>query len=188
MLRLRRQRGKQHQLLPLQLLHLPVPPPDRKVQRTLPLPQRNVGRVGAEQSGDLSPAPVHHHLPHALSAYQHGVQILVQKGLKPSLPPAHIHRPQKLLQFSLPLGRRHPHPTGQPHQLPDGRIHQRHRLPDGPVKRKLSPTQGHIPLQCPKGMPLLPPGLHLKPLPPLLFLPHSSLLLKTFPPILSQAP
>ena len=101
---------------------------------------------------------------HPLTTGEHGVQILVQKGLEPPLSAAGVHLLKEPFQPRLGPSRTAPdlYAPAQPHQLHQGGVHDGDRLPDGPVQLQLPPAQGHIPVQRAEGMPLLVPKLDLR--------------------------
>ncbi|MFQ9471884.1 MAG: hypothetical protein ACLR0P_00975 [Oscillospiraceae bacterium] len=158
--------GEQQQLLPGQFHRLAVPPPGAQLelQGCLPLPDLDLSGVSAQQGGNVPPLPVQHHLAHPLTTGEHGVQILVQKGLEPPLSAAGVHLLKEPFQPRLGPSRTAPdlYAPAQPHQLHQGGVHDGDRLPDGPVQLQLPPAQGHIPVQRAEGMPLLVPKLDLR--------------------------
>ena len=160
---LRVEGGEEQQLLVGQGAHPPhlVHSAQSEVQRAVPLPDLYILHPSTQQSGHLPSIPVQHNLPHALSEYQHGIQVLVQKGVDAALSPPHIHLFQEGFQPGLGL----PHVTdrryaaAEPDNLIDAGVHQRHSLPDRPVEIALVLPQRHIATQRPKGLRLHPPHL-----------------------------
>ena len=187
---LRLKRGEQQQLLPGQGLtgSARAPGTQLKVQGRVPLPDLHLLRSGAQQSGDLPALAVQHQFAHPPPAGEHGVQIAVQKGLDAPLSPPGGDSTEEPLQPRLGGGlpALHRHSAGQPDQLPDGRVQDGHRLPDGPVELELPRPQGHIPVQHAEGMPSALPDLHrLRPSRPLVSFPplHRKSLLCLFRPL-----
>ena len=174
MLGLRLEGGKEQQLLPGQLLRLApiLPHTQAEVQRGVPLPNLHQSGVRAQQGGNGLALGVQHHLAYALAAGEHTVQILVQKGLEPLLPPAGVHRGQKAVQALLGPGvaAAHLYPAAQPHHFPDGGVNNRHCLPDRAVESNLPAAQRHILVQHPEGVALPVPQLDLRGFPRWLFL------------------
>ena len=107
-----------------------------EVQGRGPLLDLDVLGPAAQDGGDVPLVPGGDDLPHALAEHQHGVQVLVQKGVDAVLATAHRHLLQKLVQRR--LGLLVPalclHAAAQPDDLVDAGVHQGQRLPDGPVQ------------------------------------------------------
>ena len=125
------------------------------IQRRLALAQSQLLHAVAQHRRDLASLRVRHDLAHRASVRQQRIQILVQKGVEAHLRMSHIHRAQEFAQLLLrPLVlTQHAEAAAEPHQLSDRRVHDRHRLANAAVERRVRPAEWHIASQRRKGMP-----------------------------------
>ena len=141
--RLRIQRREQQQVLTGQRPHPPllVGAADCKCQGMVSLPNLNILHPAPQHGRNLPVPCCGHDLPDGSPAGQQSVQVALQKGIDPILPPSGRDRaeefPQPPLCRRVGTGRRHT--AHHPDQLVDGGVHHRHRFPHSPVQPRLSP-------------------------------------------------